>query len=632
MLSQVINEITWHYLGYLKLYDDQFGDLVEYKSGAEVLAGLPNADVAFEAQVEINDDDLPSFNQQSVTVASVSSNVAAAAPLLFGNSYDPAFSDVVPSASEALHGFTDGEVNIPEFPFPPEYTYTITAYYRSIDAPSGHIFTSQRNEVTDNDELTMEHVHWQGGPELEQRDALSEEFNMVSSHLEIEFLNGLGNGGADEALTDFAQGQVTRAESGLNDGLNISIGQNLIAERDAAPTGDLEPGKVVSLGDNETVNVAAIVNASEASSSFIVVGNYYSTDAIIQSNFYLNESAENFADQPLSNESNDTVKNVGEVSSSGDYLISSQYVPGRGDYTLLVDTVQGDFYDVSILKQTNLLIDDDIIRYETNESDYFIAIGNNTQVNAGQIIHAFSEYDLIVVSGNYFDVNSIYQKNVVLDYDFVVASNSIVTGGDGNEISNQAKISNIGGGPLFKEMDSGIQSFTTNILNSETSFEYTTKKIGNGMPNLSDNSLNVLMIQGDYYQVNSIFQENYLSDMDAGRVVSAAGGHEDASSGELELIQTSKNVAKNEAIIVDYDSQSEFQYLGGEYSEEDILIQANIVVTNFDDLNSAQGSIDDLVSEVIAFAGASAEEDLHISSGGGKGPAETNDAISDVFA
>jgi hypothetical protein len=111
--------------------------------------------------------------------------------------------------------------------------------------------------------------------------------------------------------------------------------------------------------------------------------------------------------------------------------------------------------------------------------------------------------------------------------------------------------------------------------------------------------MTVLFVTGDYYDLNVISQINIIADVDT--AIQFLGGTPSGDGGFEQFASAGGNTLTNTASIVDVGPLAE-QFLGGDYYEDIILIQANIVTDDSDDVT--YGEVETLVGEVIAFIGA----------------------------
>lgn len=387
------------------------------------------------------------------------------------------------------------------------------------------------------------------------------------------------------------------------------------------------PDQAIHLGSNEAVNAASIVDTSEAGASIVVLGDYFENNVIVQTNIYSFNDNQNVGagavGAPGGEEIAAIANSVGNEAdmtrATGEALVPAPLGFSLPSYTFHVDYVVGDFFDLNVISQTNTLIDNDTVVFETSTSQYFIETGDNSLVNAAQIVDLFQQYDMIFVGGSYYEINYIRQTNIVLDADNVTLRGfGDSPGYDGNVLQNDATIRNIGGGELFKPLTPDIEALTESITGRETELAFTNSDLDFGMAANLPSSVNVLYITGDFYQLNAIVQTNILIDVDNGLILNGdpandglmqnVAAADNEPSGDP-IFETGENLASNRASIVDYDSQSEFQYLGGTFYEHDVLIQVDIIAPEDETIQLVNnGGSGALVNEAIAFAGESGSD------------------------
>jgi hypothetical protein len=374
---------------------------------------------------------------------------------------------------------------------------------------------------------------------------------------------------------------------------------------------DWPVGQDASLGENEATNAAVIVDTNEMSAGLVVMGDYFSLNGIVQLNVYqdndrvkLENGTGTFegAATPVAEADGNTSVNDAEFD-----VVEVGYSPadrGQGPVQWNIEMVCGDFYDVKSLRQTNYLLDNDVVSQTSRDIYSSVSTGENEQANLGQFWDLSKSYDLIIVCGDYHQTNLIYQVNILLDDDLVelyaddrgVGLGSAVSqaarAGE-NALLNEALIRTFGS-PDFDSMTPDIEALVAAIQAQASYLD----------PNLAweilggSGKLDVLFVTGDYYDINVISQINVMADADVAVQNSSAGViSQDAVS---QVASTGGNELLNSAAIVDVGTVSEVQYLGGELYEDMILIQAEIV-TNDDAV--LYGDTNALAPEVIAFTG-----------------------------
>lgn len=624
MLSQSVNEITWHFLGYLKLREDLATTAVRYEHAPQ---GSNDALVEQMVDIKPRRDEEPETQSDmrldAVSLNSGSENYSFNLPIWSFPASNTNLGPVSQSSQAPLGTLSNPlpeDVNIQIPPPALIWEYDVIATYSEINAPGSFGIIHQRNTMMDDDTLIQEHVDWeQTGSEMPASMVLETMLDVAKGvtalHLPPENLLA-----QEEFAKEVATAQGSRSQEGSSK-VSLQFGENtgtydpeeLESEQDDDKAeeahGAMVPEHMVSLGDNEATNVAVIADLIEAETSVVVMGDYYATNAIFQTNIFMgsgNDAAQ-FAGGARQYPQ-DTLINTGGTEKSGEVLIPSFVSGATSLYSFDVDVAHGDYFNVTALQQFNYLSDNDHIQYELNAGGSFISLGDNTQVNAAQVIKDVSEYDMIITAGDYFDFNYISQKNILLDADEVLWDAEALTGsGEGNALINDARISNVGGGTLFKTMGSGEQAFFEALKQQDEAFTFRPSEYENGFPQIGSSDFKVLFVTGNSYHMNAIEQINVLSDLDSGRVIgidpSLIEDEDTLNSG-----WSGGNLARNKAEIIDYDSQSGFQYLGGSYSEEELQIQVNL---NMDDDRSVlpQGNTTgDLVAELVAFTQQDSED------------------------
>lgn len=401
--------------------------------------------------------------------------------------------------------------------------------------------------------------------------------------------------------------------------------------------GDINSGLEAELGGNVAFNAAVIADLNELSTSMVVMGDYFESNAIVQTNVYRdNDQVE------VGGESAAVEAITGEnVADNIAHFISTELdVEGWGhSLKWNVDMVDGDLLDVKSLKQTNWLSDNDTTVQTTSSSYSLVTAGASGQYNVINFVHDGKYYDLIIVAGDYHKANWIFQTNILLDDDIVkvatdrddTISQTISTGQ--NVLTNEATIENIGGHnfkPITDDVSKLVNAVASDTVDAPTAWH---------MP-ASGRVFDILYIKGDYYDINVVWQVNIIADVDTaiqflpgwnpghdknydndhdkdsacthegdstpnhGKV--SKHSHEEETTSE-QHVSTGGNLVKNLAAIVDTGPVSDFQYLGGDHYEEVVLVQTNIIEDN--DHKVIYGDTSKLVSEVIAFTGQDWDEE-----------------------
>jgi hypothetical protein len=234
-------------------------------------------------------------------------------------------------------------------------------------------------------------------------------------------------------------------------------------------------------------------------------------------------------------------------------------------------------------------------------------LGSDGQLNFIELTQASAEYDLIVIGGDYYDLNTILQINLVMDDDavlqFLGGPGSQGAEAGGNTLLNDAAVVSIGS-ESFMPLEGAPADLASTIAGQD---EIVDAAMTLGVPGNGTGTLKVLYVAGDYYDLDLILQTNVIADPDAIEQAALDGADENGGDDQDELDQDAvagANAATNLALIIDVDSLSGYQYLGGEQYEDTLLVQANIVSDDDEDTDSR-----DLHPDVVAAVAAMSEAD-----------------------
>lgn len=367
------------------------------------------------------------------------------------------------------------------------------------------------------------------------------------------------------------------------------------------PTGDGShvTEQTVNVGSNIQANETSIWDFSSSTMSLAVFGNYYSTNAIIQTNVFDQDNHISGAGAASLNVANNIVNNVADFQSGPPTLTASGGGVVPSEWNWNVTTVDGNVYNVNAISQFNYLQNNNVVS-ETMLPDSgksLVLAGGNTQVNAADLQNIGNKFDLIIVEGNYHQANLIYQTNVALDANKISLGGGDDSGGagqtatsGGNTVLNDATINNQSA-QSFQSFNSSALSVTSALQHHQDSLNPT--DVMSAFPNLAGGNVNALIVKGDYYDINAISQTNILSNSN---VVSMTAGGD--SAGGQQTVHTGHNDVVNAASIVDAGSATS-PYLQGSFYNDMMLIQTNII-------GNVQSAIagenpNQLANEVIAF-------------------------------
>jgi hypothetical protein len=368
-------------------------------------------------------------------------------------------------------------------------------------------------------------------------------------------------------------------------------------------------GQWAVLGSNDSTNAALIVDVADSPRTMIVMGDYFKTDAVFQTNTTIDHdhvSVSGGQGTPSVTSGADVATNIADfVQHPG--LFSTIPVTYAGP-NWSVDVVNGDYYNVHSAVQTNYLFDDDVVTQTSADTHYDLVGGANQLGNLALIFDGTIHYDLIVVQGAYHGMNVIFQNNVLLNNDQIKMSvdgtdpSQSVNSGQ-NNLLNEGTIENYGG-TSFSPLSADAKTIDDLLAGGATSLDPSLGKAiaGNG------GTFHVLYITGNYYDVNAIWQTNVTSDVNVIYQLQnqpSAGAMSYHPDGTVtQSVSTGNDRLANDAAIIDVNPDN--TYVNGHVYTDSILVQANLLPVGQD--HAVNADTHALVPELIAFVNDSQDE------------------------
>ena len=633
MNSGGVTEIIWHFAGYLQLSQDMILWRTAYDDGALEhkiedfkAAAVRDAPTDFRLDLfpiprmfpDVVVDEEPRITQPGFFRAKVNTDPVNADPgdLL----------SIPPTKAILPMNFGSGGLFIP----PPQNTrYTPGGDDKIVDIRQG-------NYLSDNDRFAHDFADWQIDYRALVETALAQASDFVPEDLRLPagdasavlvFLTERdGARDPDESHLDhvevghYANGALQTGD----DPTEPEETETQAAEEPEDPViatmdGDWKVGQEADLGSNEAVNAALIVDTNEASLGMVVVGNYYATDAIIQVTIARDidhVAVENGTGSWSGDAPGSTLLDANSFTNDATFEVENFPIAlpnGKGGVLWNVEYVDGDFYDVKLLRQMNILLDNDVSSHTNYDVFSLVETGANQLINLASLFDLGKSYDLIIIGGNYHKANLIFQANILIDddligiiaedYDGIGSAVEQTARAGENELLNEALIRNIGETDI-QNMTPEVQALIAAIEAQDASIAASLAWQILGISGIVD----VLYISGNYYDVNVVSQINVVSDLDMALQDMPGGGV--VNTDEItQSASTGANSLTNTAAIIDVGTLTGAQYVGGEYYSDTILIQAEIIAD--DDENIAVSDTTTLAPEVIAFAGDTRDEDDH---------------------
>lgn len=608
-------ELIWHFAGYFHLANEYAKTLVIYEEGP---AKRSIEDYATPRPDETGDSDLDPFSTLRSRIPQaepLADYMAAQLPLLKGLkvSFPPppqfeiseGIADRFEPRQAAAAGGGAGGMQDPRI----KVTYADDASQIEFEA-------GQTNRMIDDDYLLA--GRGEAVMALQPAGILATLDDMASEAF-AEVPEALAFPQSTADIIDFLTAYDTDIAAGKHDDdHSIEPGRYVNGELDetepppdpppppeAAPDLGTAPGQWSVVGENFNVNAALIVDFNESARTMIVLGDYFKTNAFVQTNSFMDDDTVEVADgvEPGS---------ILAGSNTADNISTFAQLPGL--YAELpakfagpnwhVDVVNGDFYDIHLIVQQNFMSDNDVIVQDSQDVHYEVHAGDNDQLNLTQIFSGEIKYDLIIIAGTYHGANIIFQHNILLDPDVIkmaggdgIDPDQSVVAGD-NALLNNAAI-HVYGDDNFLDWEPQFDDLAAAIAAGQTDLDllYGDLVAGNG------GTLNVLYITGDYYDINAIWQVNMIADADlALQLMQDPTGYLPPDSPPendpaTQSVTSGANELTNDAAIIDVGSTDAF--VNGDVYSDTVLIQTKLV--DDDDDKITVNDTDALVSEIVAF-------------------------------
>ena len=622
MVPGGVTEVVWHFAGYLKIINDIARDRTGYD---ESVFRNPQDDYITPRPSYISNPDFSPLDSQGLLTPSIG-------PFEEFNHYRILpIKSLSPPAPKPDPHFNLAD-RLPQLQFPGASggdgggsELKITVQYQD-GSDQSQVEIHQYNFMSDDDSLLvgasaddiadiaadLARLASDSGAVLQQMA------DNASEHIPNEWLIPKSEAGATEFVKAYDEDFASR--EGAPGAHSVEPGYYLNGELqtprpeppaetplpDPVPAPDLGNGigQWAETGANDSWNASLIVDLSESGRSMIVMGDYFKTNAIFQTNSIM--------DQDDIQMSGGTALPVAEGGNKTDNI--ADFVQRPGIHAELkatfagpqwnVDVVDGNYYSVHAIVQMNYLFDNDIVVQKSADTHYELYSGGNEQGNLTALFDGTIQYDLIIVAGAYHGMNVIFQNNILLNNDTVKMladgsdpSQSVVSGQ--NELTNTATISSYGD-DNFLPMNNNLNSLVTAIQSGSTILDPSYGKFVDG----SGGVFNVLYITGDYYDVNAIWQTNIITDVNIVMQFLDPPSADARGDAESQSVTSGKNLLTNDAAIVDVGATNTF--VNGEVYGDTILVQANLLPE--DDNRVLTGDVQSLVPELIAFIDEGQEE------------------------
>ena len=621
MSSAAMIEVLWHFAGYFKIFDDIARDRVEYDEGVlrhlsdDYTTSRPDYDSPFTPNdMEISGvgmPDLPFDAGEHFHANPLRHLVSPFHPDL--DLFPPVRVPNILLPMQSGGGGGSGGVD-----------FLIKVEYQ-LGGEQSEVEVHQHNILYDNDTLLPAGVVLPADLLTMRLDAdalatIEKMADDANAHIPADWWMPQNDSGA----TDFviAHDAAWAASGGTPDAHSVQPGYYLngVLQDPVTPAPDLTPlpapaplpdtgqglGQWAVLGSNDSTNAALIVDETHSARTMIVMGDYYKTDAMFQTNTTIDHdqiSASGGLGTPAITSGNDVANNIADFIQHPGVWTSVPTTYAGPNWS--VDVVHGDYYNVHAVVQTNYLFDNDVVAQTSGDTHYDLIGGANELGNLAQIFDGSIHYDLIVVQGAYHGMNVIFQNNILLNNDHIVTtaegtdpSQSVSSGG--NNLLNEGTIENYGG-DSFSPLNDDARTINGLLEDGAITLD---PSLGNAIAG-TGGTFHVLYITGSYYDVNAIWQTNVTSDVNViyqlqnqpSAAAQAYFADQVGAKVGMQSVSTGNDRLANDAAIIDVNPDT--TYVNGNVYTDTILVQANLMPSHQDEAVNADTHA--LVPELIAF-------------------------------
>ncbi|MGR3463202.1 hypothetical protein [Limimaricola sp.] len=179
------------------------------------------------------------------------------------------------------------------------------------------------------------------------------------------------------------------------------------------------PGPLVVTGANQLINEVAITSNWLDAPIIVVEGNALRFDAISQTGIIFDRDGGGAAQGPAS-----LARNAASITSESNPAPRDADAVGKAPAGWALARIEGDLVQVNGLQQYNFASDPDMARIDVASSSLQLGLGENRLENLAVLDQFGWTFDLIIVAKDMVDVNIVRQINLLLDDDMVSLAGS----------------------------------------------------------------------------------------------------------------------------------------------------------------------------------------------------------------
>lgn len=271
----------------------------------------------------------------------------------------------------------------------------------------------------------------------------------------------------------------------------------------------------------------------------------------------------------------------------------------------VVVSIDADVTQINWTVQNSFVTDHDSADVTISAAATYIGLGDNSVTNQVLLTESGFNYDLIFVGGDLIDLSLVSQTNVMLDGGTVQADlgEAVEVSSGDNLQYNLVELNTVG---IDTEAELA-ESFSENLETLAEGGEEVSGDVQNDQLFDGVEMLRVLYIEGDYISINVAEQTNVLGDVDQINVAQAAADAAEQLEGLAETIVantqaqisvvTGSNAQANITAINEFGVDSTVM-AGGEFYSDALIHQAELIDT---DAIPTGVELAALTNEAVAF-------------------------------
>jgi hypothetical protein len=251
-------------------------------------------------------------------------------------------------------------------------------------------------------------------------------------------------------------------------------------------------------------------------------------------------------------------------------------VASADNLRLSLSVIDGDFLDVVQISQTQVMDDRDVITWQYESTQFQLITGNNMVGN--EALYQIQDFgaEVLIIEGDYISQREIVQINLADDRDTVQLLSSDLeepmVAVSQTHMQNSATIAEPAAHETLDSLPADLALQIADIAAGHSLDQETLKKLDAD----GDGVVEAMLVRGNYIDVKSIRQSNYLADSD---LVLVGANPTDYLEPSLSTIQPTSqdNSLSNKAIIFDATAGARSSYLAGNLYDEKLLLDVNLL-------------------------------------------------------